>query len=87
MQQGDYDQATIYYGESLDLLRKMGLETSIADVLFNLAQLTQSQGHFVLAKRLYEESLAMFLKQGNEDKAAKCRVALATLDSPQEEIQ
>ena len=86
-QRGDYDQATVYFSESLDLLRKMGLEASIADVLFNLAQLAKSQGHFVLAKRLFEECLALFLKQGNDDKAAKCRAALVTLDSPQEEIQ
>jgi len=84
-QQGDYQQAAVLYDESLDLLRKMGLETSIADVLHNLAHLAQVQGHYQLAARLYKESLALFSKQGNEQGIAKCRAGLAAVASVREE--
>ena len=65
-------------------LRKMGLETSIADVLHNLAHLAQAQGHYPLAARLYQESLALFSKQGNEQGISKCRAGLAAVAGVQE---
>jgi len=83
-QQGDYQRAAALYDESLDLLRKMGLETRIADVLHNLAHLAQAQGHDPLAARLYGESLALFSKQGNEQGIARCRAGLAAVATMQE---
>jgi len=79
-QQGDYQQAALLYDESLDLLRKMGLETGIADVLYSLAHLAQVQGHYPLAARLYQESLALFSKQGNEQGVTRCRAGLAAME-------
>ena len=53
--------------------------TSIADALHNLAHVTQAQGHYPLAARLYKESLDLFSKQGNEQGIARCRAGLAAV--------
>jgi hypothetical protein len=86
-QQGDSQRAAMLYAESLDLLRKMGLEASAADVLHNLAYLAQSQGHFSLAASLYRDALALFSKQGDQAGMARCRAGLATVSGGPEEIE
>ena len=81
VQQLDGAQLAIeLYAESLDLLRKMGIEGSVADVQYNLASFVHAQGHYQLAKRLYKECQVMFLRQGNEEGVAKCRVGLETME-------
>jgi len=52
----------------------------IADVLHNLAHLAQAQGHYPLAARLYQESLALYSKQGNEQGVARCCAGLAAVE-------
>ncbi len=86
-QQGDYERAAALYAESLDLLRKMGIEASTADVLYNLAFLVHTQGHFPLAAKLYKESLDLFSRQDNEEGIAKCRTGLAAVTGAPEEIE
>jgi tetratricopeptide (TPR) repeat protein len=80
-QQGDFQQAAELFQESLDLLQKMGLESNIADVLYNLAHLAHAQGHYHLAARLYDKSKAIFSEQGNEEGTAKCREGLSAVVS------
>ena len=80
-QQEEPEQAIKLYTESLDLLRKMGIESSIADLQYNLACFVHAQGHYQLAKRLYKECQVMFLKQGNEEGIAKCRVGIETMET------
>jgi len=86
-QQGDKEYAVALYAESLDLLRKMGLEASAADVLHNLAYLVQNQGHFPLAEKLYREGLALYTQQGNEEGMAKCRAGLAVVTNAPREVE
>ncbi len=75
-QQGDYPQAAALYAESLDLLRKMGLEANAADVLFNVANLTRSFGHRFLADQLLRECLALYTRQGNTEGIDRCQAML-----------
>jgi hypothetical protein len=42
--------------------------------------MTQAQGHHPLAARLYQESLALFSKQGNEQGVARCRAGLTAVE-------
>jgi tetratricopeptide (TPR) repeat protein len=76
LQQGDLLQASQLYSECLDLLRKMGIEASIADVQFNLAYFVQAHGQYPLAERLYNESMKMFADQEAEQGIARCRAGL-----------
>jgi tetratricopeptide (TPR) repeat protein len=78
-QQQDAQLAIEYYSESLDLLKKMGIEGNIADVQYNLACLVHAQGHCQLAKKLYSECLDIFAKRGNEEGVAKCQAGLASI--------
>ena len=86
-QEGDYQQAAALYGESLDLLQKMGMEESSADVIHNLAYLAQSQGHHPLAAKLYTESLDLYSRQGSEEGIAKCRAGLLAVSGAPEEVE
>ncbi len=72
-QQDDAQQAIVLYRESLDLLRKMGIEKSIMDVQYNLACFVHAQGYYQLAIKLYDECLKTFLRQGEEVRAAECQ--------------
>lgn len=78
-QQEDTQSAMECYSESLDLLRKMGIEESIADVQYNLAYFAFAHGYGQLAERLYNECLGIFIERGNEGGAAKCKAELALI--------
>jgi tetratricopeptide (TPR) repeat protein len=80
-QQGDLQTAARYYQESLELLQKMGLENHIAEVLYNLAFLTQSQGHPHMAKILFQDSLDIRIKQKDEQGIVRCQDSLAEVNS------
>ncbi len=84
-QQDDAQLAIGLYAESLDLLRKMGIESSIADVQYNLACFVHAQGHYQLAKKLYNECMGIFSKQGNGEGVAKCQAELESLYNTQSE--
>ena len=80
-QQGEFEHTAELYQESLDLLRKMGVEASIADVQFNLARFVQAHGYLDLAGHLYRECLDLFTKQGNMARVAQCEAGLAAVGS------
>ena len=82
----EFERTAGLYRESLDLLRKMGVEASIADVQFNLARLAHAHGYVDLAEQLYRKCLPVFADQGNMARVAECESSLATLDLPSEPV-
>jgi hypothetical protein len=75
-QEGNLAEATARYDESLDLLRKMGLEEDCAETVFHLARLVEAQGHGRLATKLCNDCLGLFPGQGNEAGVQRCRARL-----------
>jgi predicted ATPase/DNA-binding SARP family transcriptional activator/uncharacterized protein HemY len=63
--QCDYDQARLYYEESLAIWRELNDAHRIADGLTNLGNIANEQGDYAAAHRLYEESLTFYQQGGN----------------------
>lgn len=60
LRQQKFDLAKSTFSESLEIARKLGGKEFIADALFGLAQIAAAQGDTVKARRLGQESLALF---------------------------
>lgn len=58
--QGDYEQATLLYGESLALYRAHGDKVGATHALNRLGGVAFSQGDYAQAARLWEENLRLF---------------------------
>ncbi len=58
-QQGDYERATAFHEQALDLMRDLGETRGVARVLDQLGELARYQCNYPLAQQLHEESLAL----------------------------
>lgn len=61
----EYQQAALYFEESLELLRRMGDTVSIPEVLRGLGELALSQADYGRAQALFDESLELGTKLGS----------------------
>lgn len=76
---GERTRARLLLNESLDIVKVMGLEQSIAMRLHQLGSLALYQGEIAEARRLYNESLEIEKKLENEIGVAKSLHQLAIL--------
>jgi tetratricopeptide (TPR) repeat protein len=70
-QQGDFDDAMAYYGESLAISREIGLKAQIANTTGNMANLLSPRGDLARARTLYEEALAISREIGDKTTTAR----------------
>jgi predicted ATPase/class 3 adenylate cyclase len=63
--QGDYDLATAYWNESLDIWKEVGDRGQIAEVMYSLAYVATIASDFDRAVTLFNESLALYHEVGN----------------------
>ncbi len=77
--QGRYDEARDYYLQSERLLREMGDVGDLARLVHTLGYISQHEGDLDQAEANFRESLAMFLKFGNQRGIAECLAGLAGL--------
>jgi tetratricopeptide (TPR) repeat protein len=61
----EYQQAALYFEESLALLRQMGNTVGIPEVLRGLGELALSQADYVRAQALFDESLVLGTELGS----------------------
>lgn len=68
--QGDYQQATVFFEEALQLYRELNDKWGIAATLNGIGYVLHEQGDFDRATALYEESLSLFRELGDKRAAA-----------------
>jgi tetratricopeptide (TPR) repeat protein len=76
---GDRARANAVHRESLELLKKMGLRSRLADVQFNFGRVGLRAQEYHLALSQFLESLALFHERGLRREVARCLVALAEI--------
>jgi len=63
--QGDYELATTYWNESLDIWKELGDQGQIAEVLYSLAYIATIARDFEQAGALFAESMTLFHEVGD----------------------
>jgi predicted ATPase/transcriptional regulator with XRE-family HTH domain len=64
--QGDYDEAKLFYTQSLAAQRATGDKKAIARALNNIALIASNQGEYEAALTLYNESMALWEELGDK---------------------
>jgi len=75
--QGDYQQAAMYYGESLGLAQELGHKEGVAIALQNLGYVAQHQGDIAQAAAHFRASLTLAQELGKKDLTALSLAGLA----------
>ena len=63
--QGNYPAAEAFYGEALEIMRGLGLKTSIGACLCNLSLVVMHQGKYDLARAMQAEALTLRREAGD----------------------
>jgi len=77
--QGDYEQATKFYEESLALFQHLDNNWRIAYLLHNLGHVARAQGNYEGMAALFEESFVLFRELGHKAGIAVCLAGLAAV--------
>ena len=77
--QGDFQHASVLYGESLTVFRELGDRTGFAWALNHQGDVAREQGDSAAARSLYEQSLAMFRELNDRWGIAGCLADLGNL--------
>jgi tetratricopeptide (TPR) repeat protein len=75
--EGDYQEARKYYEESESILRMIGDRGDLARLVHNLGAISLHRNDLAGAEACFDESLAMFIKLGNQRGIAECLASMA----------
>jgi predicted ATPase/class 3 adenylate cyclase len=74
--QGDYDLASTYWNESLEIWKELGERGQIAEVLYSLAYIATIRAEFDRAMALFDESTTLFREVGDKRGEGNARMSL-----------
>jgi tetratricopeptide (TPR) repeat protein len=77
---GDYDEAARQYQRSLDILKRLGNQASVAGTYHQLGMLAQDRGDYDEAARQYQRSLEISERLGNQASIATSFSQLGDLE-------